>query len=279
MSDDIEPASEAPSEPQESKPTIFDHESGKDLSSELGRVYDKAEAVAEKATERRDVPSTPADSFDEAFEKTYDWMHASPAEKQVARDAANLVEQVRENAKKFGVELSDADAMKAAMELEREQARGAPAVPSELAPAVESIKQSYPEHEPQHVIKEWSRIDSDFRKDPVQTAFRIVQQQTGMSPLDVATQIARQALPQHVQAHFVERDVKTFYQLVPDAARYESQMLAAIESEAVQRSGDIISDLQKVYNHVRGNKQRGSRKGGSKIDASIEAAYDRAASR
>jgi hypothetical protein len=118
-------------------------------------MYDRNQAKAERAEEAKIVPSVkPADSLNEAYEKTWEYLHASPKERATQRDASQLVEQVRANAAKFGVELSDTEAMKAAMELERDQARAAP---SELAPARRQAK-NYPDPAPRKSLGAMPRL-------------------------------------------------------------------------------------------------------------------------
>ena len=89
----------------EDKPSIFDESRESELRSSLGKIYDRNQAASEKAEEAKIVPSiTAGDSTTTAFEKTYDWLHASPQERATQRDASQLVETVRTNAAKFGAE-------------------------------------------------------------------------------------------------------------------------------------------------------------------------------
>ena len=215
------------------------------LGQAFGKIYDRNQAEAERAEEAKIVPSiTPSDSTTTAFEKTYDWLHASPEEQATQRDASQLVEQVRANAAKFGVELSDTEAMKAAMELERDQARAAP---SELAPAMEAIQRNYPDMKPHEVVGRYAEIDSYVKRSPAEAAGWIYQQTTGQSPLELARQIAAQHSPQQHQAFYIERDINTFFDLVPDAAKYQNQIVAALERGEIQRTGNIIADMKRVY--------------------------------
>ena len=212
-----------------------------ELRSSLAKIYDRNQAKAERAEEAKIVPSiTAGDSTATAFEKTYDWLHASPKEQATQRDASQLVEQVRTNAAKFGVKLSDTDAMKAAMELERDQARAAP---SEFAPALETIRRNYPDQAPHEVVGRYAEIDSYVKRAPAEAAGWIYQQQTGQHPLELARQIASQHSPQQHQEFYATRDVNTFFDLVPDAAKLQPQMVAALERGEIQRTGNIIADM------------------------------------
>ena len=88
----------------EDKPSIFDESREFELRSSLGKIYDRNQAKAEKAEELQVVPSIlPGDSTQTAMEKTWDFLHASPQQRATQRDASKLVETVRENAAKFGV--------------------------------------------------------------------------------------------------------------------------------------------------------------------------------
>jgi hypothetical protein len=87
--------------------TIFDHKGDKELTKELGATFDRAEAREDAVIANKDVPSARVDSFDQAFERTFVYLNATPAEKATQRDASKLVETVRENARRFGLELDD----------------------------------------------------------------------------------------------------------------------------------------------------------------------------
>ena len=262
----------------EDKPSIFDESREFELRSSLGKIYDRNQAASEKAEERQIVPSITADDTTQsAMGKTWEYLHASPKERATQRDASQLVETVRTNAAKFGVELSDTEAMKAAMELERDQARAAP---SEFAPALETIRRNYPDQAPHEVVGRYSEIDSYFKRAPAEAAGWIYQQQTGQHPLELARQIASQHSPQQHQEFYATRDVNTFFDLVPDAAKLQPQMVAALERGEIQRTGNIIKDMQSVYQHVRGSKPQGSRKGARRsMESEMEETYRRIYSR
>jgi site-specific recombinase len=271
LSDDepIDSQHEAPQDNSEAKEET--------LRAELGAIYDKNHAAQEKAEALQIVPSImPGDSTQTAFEKTWDHLHATPQQQAAQRDASQLVEQVRTNAAKFGVELSDADAMKAAMELERDQARAAP---SELAPAMEAIRRNYPDQAPHEVVGRYAEIDNYVKRAPAEAAGWIYQQQTGQSSLELARQIAVQHSPQQHQEFYVTRDVNTFFELVPDAAKFQPQIVAALERGEIQRTGNIIADMKRVYQHVR-SKSQGNRKGGRRsMESEMEETWRRVNSR
>ena len=104
-----------------------------DPRAELAHIYDKNQAAQERAEERLTLPSTTTnedgrpDTLHETFTKAYEWLEASPQQQATQRAAADLVQQVRDNAAKFGVTLDDKAAMEAAMKLEAEQAKQHPA--------------------------------------------------------------------------------------------------------------------------------------------------------
>ena len=156
------------------------------MRAEMSAVYDRVEAKAERAEERLTMPATTTNdegrpnTLHETFTKSYEWLEASPQEQATQRAAADLVQQVRDNAAKFGVTLDDKAAMEAAMKLEAEQANSTPGIPAELQPALKSISEMYPNRAPHEVANEYAQIDRDFQRDPVNTAFRILQERTGL---------------------------------------------------------------------------------------------------
>ena len=104
---------------------------------------------------------------------------------------------------------------------------------------------------PHEVVGRYAEIDSYVKRAPAEAAGWIYQQTTGQSPLELARQIAAQHSPQQHQAFYIERDVNTFFDLVPDAAKYQNQIVAALERGEIQRTGNIIADMKRVYHHVR----------------------------
>jgi integrase len=121
------------------KPANFGEAKEEKIRAELSAIYDRNQAAEEKAKERLTMPTTTTndegrpDALHETFTKSYDWLQASPQERATQRAAANLVETVRTNAAKFGVTLTDQQAMEAAMKLEAEQANSTPGIVGGIA--------------------------------------------------------------------------------------------------------------------------------------------------
>lgn len=259
----------------EDKPGLFDESRDDELRAKLGAVYDRNNAVQERAEARLTMPATTTnaegrpDTLHETFTKAYEWLEASPQQKATQRAAADLVQQVRDNAATFGTQLSDAEAMKAAMDLERDQAR---ATPPELAPAMEAIRRNYPDQAPHEVVGRYAEIDNYVKRAPAEAAGWIYQQQTGQHPLELARQIASQHSPQQHQEFYATRDVNTFFDLVPDAAKLQPQMVAALERGEIQRTGNIIADMQRVYQHVR--KPQGRKGGRRSMESEMEETWN-----
>ena len=186
MSDEDNPIDTQIDQPIEPKGVSEDQ-----MRQEMAHVYDRVTASTAKTEADAIVPSIlPGDSTQAAMEKTWDYLHASPQEQATQREASRPVEQVRDNAAKFGVTLDDKAAMEAAMKLEAEQANSTPSIPAELQPALKSIAELYPNRAPHEVANEYAQIDRDFKRDPVNIAFRILQERTGLSALEVARQVA-----------------------------------------------------------------------------------------
>ena len=63
--------------------------------------------------------------------------------------------------------------------------------------------------------------------------------------------------------------MNTFFELVPDAAKFQPQMVAAIERGEIQRTGNIIADMKRVYQHVR-SKSQGNRRARRSMESEME---------
>ena len=251
-----------PPKAETDKPSIFDESREGELRSSLAKIYDENHAAQERAQELQIVPSiTPSDSTTTAFEKTYDYLHASPKEQATQRDASQLIDQLLENSAKFWVQFSDTDAMMAAMELEREQARATPSIPAELQPSLLTIQQNYPGRQAHEVVSEFAQIDSDFKRDPINTAFRVLQERTGISPLEIVRQVAAAHSPQEHQAFYAQRDAEVvasaFMAAYPDVD--QEAVVAALSK--FPRSGNMAADLAKAYEMAGRRPSRPSRKG------------------
>jgi hypothetical protein len=220
------------------------------IRDEMSAVFDESEAAAEKVAELKMMPVVKTDNIDQTFEKTYEWLTASATEKAELRDASKLVDQVRDNAAKFGVTLTDADAMKAAMDLEQQQARSTPTIPAELQPALQTIKQAYPDRAPHEVVSRFAEIDNYVKRAPAEAAGWIYQQTTGQSPLELARQIAAAHSPAEVQQHYALRDAETyvsaFLSAHPDVDG--DQVIEALGK--IQKTGDCGRDLRAAYDLI-----------------------------
>jgi hypothetical protein len=182
--------------PAAEKANLFDKSREGELNKKLGQIHDRAENRTEAALAQKDVPSAKVDSFDDAFAKTYDFLNAPESEKATQRDASKLIETVRENAKRFGVTLSDEAALKAAMDLENQQVAAAA---SEHAPVVEHMRSAFKDASPVEGARWFSQVASNFRQDPVGTIAYLAGQ-TGMSAMQVAQQLAHRFGNQPMQA-------------------------------------------------------------------------------
>ena len=251
-------------------PSIFSEAGDDKLHAELSEIYDRSQAAQERAEDRATMPAATTndegrpDTLHETFTKSYEWLHSTPKEQATQRDANKLVEQVRENAAKFGVTLTDAEAMDKAMALEQmqaQQANSTPSIPAELQPAMQAIQQNYPGRQAHEVVSEFAQIDSDFKRDPINTAFRVLQERTGISPLEIVRQVAAAHSPQQHQQFYAERDAEVvanaFMAAYPDVD--QEAVIAALAK--IPRSGNMAADLAKAYEMAGQKPSRPSRKG------------------
>src|SRR5262245_51135834 len=69
----------------EEKPNLFAHDSDTKLTSELGAIYDKAEAREER---KPVMPPKEGERLGDRVERVAEWMDLSAAEKKLQSDAA-----------------------------------------------------------------------------------------------------------------------------------------------------------------------------------------------
>jgi hypothetical protein len=257
----------------EEKPTLFEKAREKELDKKLGQIHDKAEGRTEAALAQKDVPSAKADSFDDAFSRTYDFLNAPEAEKVVQRDASKLIEQVKANAKRFGVEISDADAMKAALDIEARQAAEAA---SEHAPVVDHMRAAFRDSSPLESAQFFSQVKQAMDRDPVNTIAWLAQQY-GISPQALGHHLAR-APQQHYQS---QQSLAQAEALVDQTAaqlenfdKYEDDVLELLEAGKIQKTGDVARDLRTAY--AEAVKRDGKLSSDDRLEKSLSRAYDRA---
>ena len=243
------------------------------VRSEMGAVFEAMQARAETAAQIDSPPPLPGKpSIDQVFEHVGEWMEKSPEARRTDSAAAAEVSRLQERARALGFELTPEKALEVALSLEAQ--RGGKAAPEYEA----VVKQSYPDMEPQQVINQWNQIDAEFRRAPVDTGFRLMEQQTGLSRFELLRQEAARHAPQELQAGFVERDINTFFRLVPDAEKYQDQMLAAIESGKAKNTGDPFETLQLALDLARksGSQSKRPRKSGARdFTGEMAATFDR----
>jgi hypothetical protein len=272
-------AIDAASKPSAPMPeTAFDKKNDKALTAELGKTFDKAEAREDAAIANKDVPSVKVDSFDSAFEKTYDFLNSSKAEKASLRDANALVDQVRQNAKKFGVELTDAEAFRAAMDLENQQAAQASAA---HAPVLDHMKAAFRDSDPVESAKWFSQVANDFRQNPVAT-LSWLGQQAGLSPMQLAQAIAQQHGHQPMQQHqsqqqalaAAEAEMGRVIPTLENFSKYEDDIVDVLSKNGIRRTGNITADLKAAYKEA--SRRDAKLSADEKLDKSLRRTYDKA---
>ncbi len=279
------PKETKPEKPAVEKPGLFEHGSDAKLTKSMERVYDKAEAKDDFLLGAKDVPSAKADSFDDSFEKTFDWIEKSEPERTTLRDARGLLDTVRENARKFGVELSDEQAMNKAMELEQQQAAEAKAQQADpWQSAAAEIQKYYPTAKAPEIAAEYAKLEGRFRQDPV-AGFSEMANGIGVHPVQLAQAvIARHQHPQyqHYQQQQQQQDyqqavaaltnlVEQQYAANPRMAELAEDVVAELAS--AKRSGDPAADLRRaVQKAEQKNRKRST---SDRIDRSMNATFDR----
>jgi hypothetical protein len=267
----------------EDRPTLFEKASDAKLTENLGAIYDKAEAKADAADEAKTVP-TVVKNIDDAFEATWNHINSSPAEKAELRNANKLVETARQQAAKFGVTLTDAEAFKAALDLENaqraEEAAG-------HAPVVDHMRSVYPDQNPVESAKFFADIKRSADQDLPGTVAWMAQQY-GMHPMQVAQAIAQRygnaPVPQQSFEQSQQRTVAAVQSMLdqaaetlPDLAQFEDEMIEIINSKSFKRTGNYQKDFLSAYNTAK--KRDGKLTADQKLEKSLRRTYDRANSR
>ena len=265
----------------ESKPTIFDHSGDAKLTSEMGKIFDKSTGKAQLADEQKTVPSVqPGDSLDSAFEKTWDHLHSTETQKATIADAHKLVEQVRANAARFGVTLTDEQAMSKAMEIEYTQQQEAKAeAGNPYNGAAEAMRSVYKDHDPNQTAQWFAQVKQSFDSDPI-AATAWAAEQYGLTPLQLAQQIyqrygQRQNQPTQQDVARLTGIVEQAYSQNPRMAELADDVVA--ELGATKRSGDPAADLRRAVQKAEAMNRK--RPTSDRMDRSMNAAYDRAAGR
>jgi hypothetical protein len=221
---------------------------------EAEKIWDRAEARSAKDDTQRMIP-TASKNLTEAFDAYAAWTDKSPEQQESLRDAHDLVSRVKANAAAMGLTISDEAALDKAMHIEEQQS----AVPPELQPALQAVQQTYPDMAPHEAVGRYVEMDRLVRQNPVEAVSQILRN-TGHNEVEVLRAMALRHNPQEIQQSFAlskaETVVDTFFQLNPDAAKYEAEITAAIKP-----TGNYAGDLQKAYAKVKGDRRSG-RSGG-----------------
>ena len=265
----------------DSKPTIFDHSGDAKLTSEMGKIFDKSTGKAQLADEQKTVPSVqPGDSLDSAFEKTWDHLHSTETQKATIADAHKLVEQVRENAARFGVTLTDEQAMSKAMELEYVQQQEAKAeAGNPYNGAAEAMRSVYKDHDPNQTATWFAQVKQSFDSDPI-AATAWAAEQYGLTPLQLAQQIyqrygQQQNQPTQQDVARVQAMVEQEYAQNPRMEELGDDILAELKSSKL--TGDRAADLRRAVQKAEAKSRK--RSTSDRLGRSMESIYDRKAGR
>jgi hypothetical protein len=188
-----------------------------------------------------------ADNLSEAFDRTWDHIHSTPEERASLKNASDLVSQVREQAAKFSVTLTDAEAFKAALDLENAQRLENT---KEFATGAEAMR-SVAHGDPNETAKFFATVKRNMDARPVET-LQWLAAQYGVSPQALGMAQAPQQQPQQfapqdeatVQA-MLDKVIPTLEGFDEDAA-YE-----LIASGKVKLTGDAERDLRNAHKAAR----------------------------
>jgi hypothetical protein len=254
------------------------------IRDEMGKVFDRIEARGEARNHRESpmAPPAPIEStankpFDESFQRTFDYLQMPKAERERLAMERAEIDALKEYAKTHDISLEAAHALKGGQHPSQPQPGQPPQIPAELAPAMESVKQLYGDKLPFHeAAKRYANVDAYLRKDPID-GLRYIGEQLGLSPLQLAQQLAVRFGDQQLVMHNASGIVDQFFTDHPEAAQFESAMLEAVEKNAIRRTGSIATDLQAAlaYAQKQQRAERKSRKGGKHIERSMRQVWDR----
>jgi hypothetical protein len=232
--------------------------SEEDLRTEMSSIHDRLASRNEKAEAEKVIPIAAGSSMQTAFETVSDFLDRPKSEQSEIRDSHAQVERIKQNAlEKFGVTLTDQEALSHALKIEADEAgRG---IPAEFAPAVQAVQQTYPDMAPHEAVGRYVEMDRLVRQNPVEAVSQILRN-TGHNEVEVLRAMALRHNPAEIQQSFAlskaETVVDTFFQLNPDAAKFEQEIIAAIKP-----TGNYAGDLKAAYNKVKGDRRSG-RSGG-----------------
>jgi hypothetical protein len=279
----LESAMGGSNDPKPEKETLFDRSADSKLTSQMSAIYDAVEAKADAADEKKVVPAK-ATNLDDAFRATYDHINSSEAQKAELRNANKLIETVKANAAKFGVELTEAESLKAALDLENSQ-RAEEAAGH--APVVDHMRSVYPDQNPVESAKFFADIKRSADQDLPGTVAWMAQQY-GMHPMQVAQAIAQRyanaPVPQQSFEQSQQRTVAAVQSMLdqaaetlPDLPQFEDEMIEIINSKSFKRTGNYHKDFLAAYNTAK--KRDGKLTADQKLEKSLRRTYDRANSR
>ena len=262
----------------ESKPTIFEDDDR--LTASLRKTYDRIEGKAALADEQRTIPAVKSAEplGTESFEKSWDHIHSTKAEKTTRLEAHKAVQERIANAAKMGVTLSEQEATRMLWEEDHFQAQQEQnQAVNEWAPAAQEIQKFYPNEHPAAIAAEYARLEGRFRADPVAGAAEIANG-IGMHPLQLAQQIyqrygQQQNQPTQQDVARVQNVVEQAFAQNPRLEEIEQDVLAELQSESFKRSGDTAADLRWAVKRAEAKNRK--RSTGDKIDRSMNATYSR----
>ena len=203
----------------------------------MGAIFDAAEKRDEKA-QAAAMPPREGEPLHDTMGRLYDWQGLPKAERQRQSGAYQELQSQRQEAKALGITPEHGELIRQNELLRQqiEQGTKASTLPHELTPAIDAVRQIYPEQKFHDVAQRYVEIDRLVKADPVRGVAWIAEQ-SGLNPLQLAQQLAVRFGNEQMVMHNATRLVDEFFASNPDAAKLESEMLEAIESGKVQRTG------------------------------------------
>jgi hypothetical protein len=220
--------------PPPAKQTIFDHSADKKLSSELGAIWDKAEAREER---KPVMPSIAGEKLADRVTRAHEWTLMTAAERRLESDASKDVSELKGLAEKYGVSVSEAEQIKQTSLMQSA---------TEFGPAAEHLRSAFKDSSPVESAKFFSDVKRAADQDLPGTVAWMAGQY-GMHPLQLAQQIAarygQQPQQQHqpqgydpAQLQALDTMIKDFSEKNPRLNDLENEVIEILQTETFANS-------------------------------------------
>jgi hypothetical protein len=242
------------------------------LHESLSKTYDAIQARDDK--EAKFDPEMPPLHGEHSVEDTMnalaEWTDKPLAERKELAAAHAELEGRRAEAKRLGLTLEQAEAMKQSAMLQDQAAQSAKAaqLPHQLSEAVAAIQEMYPAQDPAEVSRNYVAIDKFIKADPV-AGIEWLAEQFGINTPQLVAE-----LTQRSELGAVTAAVDAFYRSNPDAANLENDALAILNSGDFRRSGNTAADLARVFELAKGRRAKPRKGGRASLETRMRQVYE-----